>query len=159
MGAAAASINPPGGPPGPTKTIGFWKNHPDNLASLIPNTGISLGIYGGSESVLVTSTDQAIGILQKSGDASNGIDKLYAQLLAAKLNLLNGANKEIKPMINTEVDPFLSTHKAADWETLSGLEQQQVLDWATALDIYNNRYDTDDQKKKNNKKKSLIFNF
>ncbi|MGZ7043377.1 MAG: hypothetical protein ACXVHW_03475 [Methanobacterium sp.] len=156
-GAASASITPPSGPPGPTKTIGFWKTHSDNLTSLLPNTGISLGNYGGEKSVLVTSPDQAVEILQMNGDSSNGINKLYAQLLAAKLNLLNGANKEIKPLIITEIDPFLSTYDAADWSSLNKKEQNQVLDWMTALDDYNNKYDDDqsqdtkDHGNKNNK--------
>ncbi|MGZ7068369.1 MAG: hypothetical protein ACXVHT_08720, partial [Methanobacterium sp.] len=113
--------------------------------------------YGGEKSVLVTSPDQAVEILQMNGDSSNGINKLYAQLLAAKLNLLNGANKEIKPLIITEIDPFLSTYDAADWSSLNKKEQNQVLDWMTALDDYNNKYDDDqsqdtkDHGNKNNK--------
>jgi hypothetical protein len=69
-----------------TLTIGYWKTHagftgnnPDNVTKYLP---IWLGKSTGTKSVQVTNASQAVSILQMNGTASNGINKLYAQLLA-----------------------------------------------------------------------------
>jgi hypothetical protein len=124
-----------------TRTIGYWKNHAgfgpqrDVVTPLLP---IWLGTAAGAKSVLVTSAAQAVELLNRSGDASNGINKLYAQLLAAKLNIKNGANGSAVAQTITDADVFLSAHAAADWGSLSGAERERVLTWMSTLDAYNN---------------------
>jgi hypothetical protein len=126
---------------GCTLTIGFWKTHagdtgnnPDLISQYLP---IWLGTSGGSKSVEVTSASQAESILSQDG-ASNGIVKLYAQLLGAKLNIENGADGSAVAATIAAADAFLATHDASDWVSLTSAEQEQVLAWKDALDSYNN---------------------
>lgn len=127
--------------PGCTYTIGYWKTHaggqgnnPDVVTALLP---ISLG------SLQVTTAAQAISILSMEGsngvkDASNGINKLYAQLLGAKLNIANGSAPAAVASVIADADAFLTTHDSTSWASLTKAEKQQVLDWMTTLDNYNN---------------------
>lgn len=120
---------------GCTLTIGYWKNHAglgpqDNvLGQYLP---ISLG------SLSVTSEAQAVQILNFNGDASNGINKLYAQLLAAKLNIANGADGSAVASTISAADSFLATRTPASWSSLTRTQKNQVLSWAQTLDNYNN---------------------
>ncbi|PLS85821.1 MAG: hypothetical protein CYG60_10505, partial [Actinobacteria bacterium] len=126
-----------------TLTIGYWKNHAglghghqaDVLSQYLP---IYLGTQGGAKSVKVESNVQAVELLNKSNDASNGINKLYAQMLGAKLNIANGADGSAVSGTIAAADAFLASHSAADWNTLSDADKQRVLDWATTFDKYNN---------------------
>jgi len=124
-----------------TRTIGFWKNHvgfgpqADGVTPLLP---VWLGTAAGTRSVFVTSASQAVTLLDKSGDASNGINKLYAQLLAARLNIKSGADGSAVLQTITQADVFLATHNAADWGSLSADDRGRVLTWAATLDDYNN---------------------
>ena len=97
-GSASASVNvtvvcePPSGC---TRTIGYWKTHAgfgpqaDVVSALLP---LWLGTAAGAKSINVTTAAQAVSLLKIGAgsngvkDASNGINKLYAQLLGAKLN-------------------------------------------------------------------------
>jgi hypothetical protein len=120
---------------GNTFTIGFWKNHSGlgngNQADLISkNLPISLG------SLQVTTVSQAVEIL--SGMSSNGISKLYAQLLAAKLNIANGASSSTINTYINQADSFLMGKTAASWSTLSKADQKKVLGWMEKFDQYNN---------------------
>jgi len=131
-------------PGGCTLTIGYWKTHagftgrnPDRVTPLLP---IWLGTTGGAKSIQVTSAAQAVSLLSMSGDASNGINKLYAQLLGAKLNMANGADGSAVASTIAAADAFLATKKAADWGSLSKADKQMVLGWMTTLDNYNNGY-------------------
>lgn len=129
---------------GCTLTIGFWKTHAgfgpqdDVVTPLLP---IWLGDAGGSNSILVSDAATAVDILKMDvyGTESNGITKLYAQLLGAKLNIANGANgASVGNTINNKADPFLADHYWTDWDTLSSSEQAKVLKWKDKLDDYNN---------------------
>jgi hypothetical protein len=130
---------------GCTLTIGYWKNHDgsgpqsDEITPLIQLAGgtIWLGDEGGAESIAVTTAAQASAILAQD-EADNGINKLYAQMLAAKLNILNGACDDAVDETIAEADAFLATHGSDDWEGLTAEEQQQVLDWKDVFDDYNN---------------------
>lgn len=139
--AACGAPPPPPTGEGCTRTIGYWKNHAgfgpqaDVVTPLLPQW---LGTSGGAKSVHVTTTALAVALLDKSGDASNGINKLYAQLLAAKLNIASGANGSAVLQTITQADLFLASHAAADWSSLSSAQRQQVLAWAATLDDYNN---------------------
>ncbi len=133
---------------GCTYTIGYWKNHDgtkknqvDMITSLIEEADgtIWLGASNGAKSVAVTDASQAGNLLSmENQEASNGIVKLYAQLLAAKLNILNGACSCAIHNTIAAADDFLSDHSASDWSCLTMEDQQVVLDWKTILDDYNN---------------------
>lgn len=118
-----------------TYTIGYWKTHSCELAKLLP---ISLGTQGGCKSLNVTGASQAVSILGMSGDASNGINKLYAQLLAAKLNIKNGSSNTAVSSVVSSADAFLAKYNAGCWGSLSSANKALVLSWATTLDNYNN---------------------
>jgi hypothetical protein len=126
---------------GCTLTIGYWKTHAgftgnnaDRVTQFLP---IWLGTAGGAKSVQVTTASQAVSLLSMSGNASNGINKLYAQLLGAKLNIAAGAS--VSPVGSTiaSADAFLATHNSADWGSLTKSQQSYVLGLAAALDNYN----------------------
>jgi hypothetical protein len=135
------SCPPDGGGEGCTRTIGYWKNHagfgpqPDVVTPLLP---VWLGTAGGARSVHVTTTAAAVLLLDHSGNSSNGINKLYAQLLAAKLNIANGANGSAVTQTIAQVDIFLASHGSSDWSLLSATQRQQAIAWMETLDDYNN---------------------
>ena len=143
LGVGACGAPPPPPPTGDvcTRTIGYWKNHAgfgpqaDVVTPLLPQW---LGTSGGAKSVHVTTAALAVSLLDKSGDASNGINKLYAQLLAAKLNIANGADGSAVLQPITQADAFLASHAASEWSSLSSAQRQQALSWAATLDDYNN---------------------
>lgn len=123
---------------GCTLTIGYWKTHagftgrnPDRVTPYLP---FSLGL------VTVTSASQAVNILSFQGNASNGINKLMAQLLAAKLNIANGADGSAVASTIGAADGFLSTYSSSSWTSLTKAQQKQVLNWMTTLDNYNSGY-------------------
>jgi hypothetical protein len=126
-----------------TRTIGYWKNHagfgpqPDVVTPLLP---IWLGSPGGTRSVNVTNRTIAVNILNQNvyGSPSNGITKLYAQLLGAKLNFANGANISSISATIAAADAFLATHNWNNWNNLSRSQKNMVLGWQTILDNYNN---------------------
>jgi hypothetical protein len=127
---------------GCTLTIGYWKTHAgftgNNADMVTQRLPIWLGTPGGAKSVHVTTASQAVTLLSMSGEASNGINKLYAQLLGAKLNIASGADGSAVSATIAAADTFLSTRNAADWSSLTKAQKAQVLSWATALDNYNN---------------------
>lgn len=118
---------------GCTRTIGYWKNHETQLAGRL-GSGVWLGAAAGDKSELVTSVASAVTILSSSD--SNGINKLRAQLLAAKLNVAAAPNV-IGATIDAS-DAFLAAHAVDDWKRLTASERKQVDAWKTALDEYNN---------------------
>ncbi|MGE5328961.1 MAG: hypothetical protein ACM3KR_05590 [Deltaproteobacteria bacterium] len=128
---------------GCTLTIGYWKTHAgfgpqsDMVTPLLP---VYLGTPGGSKTILVSNNVIAVNILNQNvyGEPSNGITKLYAQLLGAKLNAANGADDSAVSSIISAADAFLVTHNFTNWVGLSKSEKQKVLGWVTILDNYNN---------------------
>lgn len=108
---------------GCTRTIGYWKTHSgfgpqdDVVTPLLP---IWLGTPGGDHSIAVTDNVIAHDILTQHvyGRPSNGITKLYAQLLAAKLNIASDASfGDIEDALGA-ADEFLADHYYTDWDTL-----------------------------------------
>jgi hypothetical protein len=73
-----------------------------------------------------------------SGDASNGINKLYAQELAAKLNIFRGSSPTAVASTLASADAFLASTNAGDWGALSKTQKTQVNNWASTFDSYNN---------------------
>ncbi len=139
-------------PSGCTRTIGFYKTHAvpnlyghnqDMVSAYLP---IYLGLPAGAKTLVVTSNTQVVSIMQFTGPggATNGILKLYAQLLAAKLNIAGangsgeGTSSECISSAIAAADIFLSTKNANDWASLSKSVQKQVLGWMTTFDKYNN---------------------
>jgi hypothetical protein len=141
---------------GCTRGKGYWKNH----AGLGPQADVVsvhlpiwLGNDDGSKSMAVSDAQMAFDILQMHtyGHPSNGITKLYAQLLTAKLNIAAGAMfTDIRDII-IEADEFLTEYDYMDWEMLDKDQMKEVLNWMETLDDYNNGhigpgycYDMDD---------------
>lgn len=135
---------PPPPPDGCTRTIGFWKTHAgfgpqdDEVTQYLP---ITLGDDGGAKSRLVADAQDAVDYLSMDvyGRANNGITKLYAQLLGAKLNLASGATSAVDADI-AAADAFLADYDWNDWKTIGKDNQKMVLGWMETLDDYNNGY-------------------
>ncbi|MFH1845362.1 MAG: SdrD B-like domain-containing protein [bacterium] len=129
---------------GCTRTKGYWSNwtglgngnQPDMVTQHLP---IWLGDAGGSKSMQVTDVQMAVDVLTQHtyGAPSNGITKLYAQLLAAKLNFAAGADPSAVSALVTEVDAFLADHDWTDWSGFSRPEKNEINGWKTTLDDYN----------------------
>ena len=123
-------------------TIGYWKNHAgfgpqDNVVS--PLLPITLG-DGSGKSMVVTDSTMARNILvQKTyGHPSNGITKLYAQLLGAKLNMAGGASDDDISGALTEADEFLAEYDWMDWDSLTKRQKKMVNSLKSTFDKYNN---------------------
>lgn len=138
-------LPPPPPPPGPgcTRTIGFWKNH----AGFGPQADVltqylsqDLGTSGGAKTLTVSTAAVAVDVLSQKvyGKANNGITKLYAQLLAAKLNIAAAANGSPVSTVIANADAFLAMHDHNDWKSLSKSMKNTVNGWKDALDNYNN---------------------
>jgi hypothetical protein len=77
---------------GCTRTIGYWKTHAgigkgNQVNVMYQYLPVLLGTVGGAKTVNVTTEAQAVALLNKAYDASNGINNLYAQLLGTKLDI------------------------------------------------------------------------
>ena len=128
-------------------TISFWKTHAgfgpgkqtDLVSELLPT---NLGTPDGLVTVYVTTATRAVSILNFGGsngvvDTSNGINRLYAQLFAAKLNIGNGADGSAIASAILSADAFLATHNSASWSTLNGADKDLVNDLQAIFDSYN----------------------
>jgi len=140
------TINSGACPTGCTLTIGFYKTHAgfgpqkDFVTPLLPKL---LGNSGGPKTVTVGTASQAVNILNMFGTSgvatpSNGINRLYAQLLAAKFSIARGASATAISSVITAADGFLATHNSSDWGTLNKTNQGIVNTWQNTLDNYNN---------------------
>jgi len=118
---AAAAAFPLSGPcpPGCALPVDHWSTHsgftdftPDRVGPLLPQ---SLGLPGGTTTVTVTGAGQALPILSFARDRANGINRLYAQLLAAKLNVANGTDAAAAAPALAAADALLAEHDASDW--------------------------------------------
>ncbi|MEW6050724.1 MAG: SdrD B-like domain-containing protein [Candidatus Zixiibacteriota bacterium] len=124
-------------------TIGYWKTHAgfgpqaDVVTPLLP---IWLGTAGGASSIHVTNAATAVAILDQHtyGEPSNGITKLYAQLLGAKLSIASGADGSAVASTIAAADAFLASFDWNAWGSLSHSLKNSVNTWQTALDNYNN---------------------
>ncbi len=126
-----------------TQTIGYWKTHAglgpqeDVLTPLLP---IRLGQPRGRKSLNVTDARMAARILSMEdyGRASNGITELYAQLLAAKLNIAAGALGDDITDVIAKADEFLARNNFRDWGNLRRSRREMISSWMDTLDRYNN---------------------
>ncbi len=128
---------------GCTRTPGYWKTHAgfgpqaDVVTQYLP---IWLGT-GAGKSVQVTDAAMAVAILDykyAEAKASNGILKLYRNLLAAKLNVAAGTSGAALGTAVADADAFLAMFNSADWASLSRQNRAKVLNWASLFDQYNN---------------------
>lgn len=130
---------------GCTRTIGYWKNHAgfgpqaDVVTQYLP---ISLGSGAGKTQIVGTAA-KAVQFLEFRGsnavkEASNGVNKLYAQLLGAKLNIAGGASGSAVASIIAAADAFLAANDSLSWASLSKSAKATVNSWMSALDDYNN---------------------
>jgi hypothetical protein len=133
-------------PPGCTHTIGYWKTHAgfgpqaDVVTALLP---IWLGNAAGAKSINVLTAAKAVSLLKMEGSngvkaASNGINKLYAQLLGAKLSGADGADSSVIAGVIAAADAFLAGNNSSNWSGLTSAQQATVNGWMTSLDKYNN---------------------
>lgn len=128
---------------GCTLTIGYWKTHagftgnnPDRVTQYLP---IWLGQEYVGKSVEVANREKAVTVLSMElGTSSNGITKLYAQLLGAKLNMARGASSEDIVKTVQSSDAFLANYNWLDWAALSKANRSKVISWMSLLDGYNN---------------------
>jgi hypothetical protein len=130
---------------GCTRSKGYWKNHAglgpqdDMVTDLLP---IWLGdaAVDTAKGLAVTDAQMAVDVLQMHtyGAPYNGIAKLYAQLLAAKLNIANGANADDIEDYLTMADDFLTGYSWMSWENLDEDQRKKVLEWKDVFDDYNN---------------------
>jgi hypothetical protein len=129
--------------PGYTRTIGYWKTHcgfgpqEDVVSTFLP---LLLGEAGGVDTQVVSTNSEAYSIFNTKdyGGGSNGIAKLYAQLLAAKLNLANGADGTAIWETVAAADAFLAVTSWMEWSSLQKCDKKMVLSWMDTLDQYNN---------------------
>ncbi|RKX28319.1 MAG: hypothetical protein DRP47_04575 [Candidatus Zixiibacteriota bacterium] len=126
-----------------TRTIGFWKTHAGfgpQADVVTPLLTIWLGALGGVNSIEVSDATIAhdILVMKTYGKPSNGITKLYAQLLAAKLNAASDADTgDIDDAIEA-ADEFLADHNWEAWDELSKKTKKDVLKLKSMFDDYNN---------------------
>ena len=132
---------------GCTLTIGYWKTHAgfgpqdDMVTPLLPQY---LG-NGAPDGLTVNTAEFAVQLLNFYGSdgifsAFNGINKLYAQLLGAKLNIAAGANDSAISGTISDADAFLTYYNSPDWFSLSKNIMKMVLGWVNTLDNYNNGF-------------------
>ncbi len=81
------------------RTMGFWKNHEDATTAFLPKT---LGTY-------VVDTFLKAKAVFDSADAKNALDMLAGQLLAAKLNVMNGEPHTCIDSVISDADSILVT--------------------------------------------------
>ena len=135
---------------GCTLTIGYWKTHAgftgnnaDRVTQYLP---ILLGCpppqY--AKGANVTSASQSTGILTFNallGGASDGLNKLAAQLLGAKLNVANGATAPpAVASLMASANALLCQYgfNAGAWSSLGSAVRSSINQAASALDNYNN---------------------
>jgi hypothetical protein len=131
-------------PEGCTLTHGYWKNwtglgngnQTDMVTQYLP---IWLGEDTGSKSLPVTDVYIAVDVFSRQvyGRPNNGITKLYCEMLAAKLNVANGASDEAIADYLDDADAFLAEHDYNDWDSLSDEEADDVMMWFGAFNSYN----------------------
>lgn len=119
-----------------TYTIGYFRNHPNLITELLTIAGDSI-VLGDSNTGLgytVTTTAEAVDVLDFNIPASalptNFITQysvLYAQLLGAKLNVLNGATCDAATVAIVEADSFLATSPPEGKEGASDLQEVLAL--------------------------------
>ncbi len=122
-GAFAPTIANAAGQPNCTYTIGYWKNHPEAW----PVNSVVLG-----NTTYVKAA--GIAILGNPGGA-DATYQLAAQLIAAKLNVVKGANNSAIASTITQADNFLKSKPYGS--NPQGSDRTTAINLATALENWN----------------------
>ncbi len=118
----------------PPLTPGYWKTHGTHTASLLPQ---NLGDY------VVDSWAKAQAVFDDTkcghGQSADALGCLAGHLLAAKLNLANGADPCIGPVVG-QADAFLRSlgYAGPGTYSLSSSQRETALTLKNKLDAYNN---------------------
>jgi hypothetical protein len=122
-----------------TLPVGHWQTHagatpptPDRITPYLP---ILLGTPGGAQTVEVASAGQALPLLAFSEDRANGVNRLYAELLAAKLNIARGAPADAVATTVAAADASLAAHGPGDW--ILHPQHDDVIAWTNQLEAFN----------------------
>jgi len=122
-------------------SLRWWRRHdghgqrPNAVTPLLP---LWLGHPGGDKSLAVTDASTARAVLRKRHDRPrNAVTRLGAQLLAAKLNIANGADGAAAAQAIAAADAFLTGHDASDWRRLTRAQKRAVSAWKRTLRAYN----------------------
>lgn len=121
-----------------TFTIGYFKNHPEIISTLLDEAGgsITLGDSLTGLGYIVTTIDEAIDVLNFILPSSSlpttetyaiQYSVLYAQLLGAKLNVLNDATCDFATAAIEAADTFLATSPDAGIDGAPFLQEQLAL--------------------------------
>lgn len=140
----ACTPTPPGIGGNCTMTVDEWLANSGAIGGLLP---ISIGREGMRHSFMVTTTEDAISILsmqnheEDDGDDEsfycNAIENLYAQLLAAKLNVAKGADKGHARWVMRRADRFVGRNDLDEWDDLGWWQKGRVLRLGRLLGKYN----------------------
>jgi hypothetical protein len=130
-------------PSGCTRSRCFWKEHSGRQGDpdwVSPHLPIWLGSMDGAKSVLISQADSAGRLLSFCimGGYENGITRLYAELLTARLNEAEGASPAAIQSVLESVDAFLAGVSWQNWCGLSSAQRCQVAHWREALADWNN---------------------
>jgi len=124
---------------GCTLTIGYWKTHADPNSPRNDATQTLEVLAAAQPPItlggLAVTNQNVVSLLSFSGDPSKPINKLYAQLLAAKLNIANGADGSAISTTIQQADAFL-TGKQPN-QNLSGPQRQTAVSLAAQLENFN----------------------
>jgi hypothetical protein len=123
---------PPAPPPaGEPRTIGYWKNHPEDTESRLPRR---LGMYQ------VNNLNTALSVFN-AAQARNAHDMLAAQLLASKLNVASNVPSTCVASAISQADSILSSAGytgPGSTTPPTGSNKQTVNTVKDALDNFNN---------------------
>lgn len=131
---------PPRGPAFWARHAGLGHGHGEDLVT--PLLPLWLGTAGGAKSLEVSDAATAVAVLRQQlrdrceESSPNPLTALRAQLLAAKLNLVKGAEGDIAAIV-AAADGGLAHWAPPDWSSLSRAEKRQVRAWTEALRRFN----------------------
>jgi 5'-nucleotidase len=134
-------VKPESTPEGCVLGLGWWKNvaagRGNTVDIISPALPIWLGLSSGYASVSIDTLSQVTLYSNMNNDSSNGINRLYAHLLSAKLNLSQDTNPA--PILSTIIaaDNFLTWFGPQHWSMLSQAHKDKVSNWAMELETYN----------------------
>ena len=122
------AYQPPPPPPdeGCTRTLGFWKTHPEAW----PVASLTLGGTSYSAAQLMTIFNTSV-----RGDSSLN---LAHQLIAGMLNALSGASTTDVDVAFAHAQTWMANNKDADGRLPYGVRSASAVSLATALDNFNN---------------------
>ena len=124
-----------------TRTLGYWKNHSDDAMEFLP---ITLGDNDQDGVCKNVTTAAEVKTIMKAAKAKDTADMLYAQLLAAKLNVAMGDIPPadlaaIGPVIDA-ADELLGRNGCNPDTGRKGTDRAEATALISELDAFNNKY-------------------